>query len=300
MSAVVKNKCEYEAIQLIKEVASILGIPLEIDSEALQEGGLKEVWKFVGENSAQLSLILVVVTIVFSRYPPSNSELGDLQKQELTLSIEEKKLKIRKLKIELLKENALSNQSIDECAEIVNQQIKVTKHKSNYYENLIPYGKVEQIGFGRLDEFSRPVEDEIFVQRKDFHKYVLIDNDLSTEVDESAILHIVSPVLEKGRYKWRGVYQNEVISFSMKDSLFKESVFRKEITFQNGTFIEAVLEKNRKINNFGEIEISGYAVTTVLSISDGNDIIVEPKQARGYKSKKQQDANQLMLFCERN
>lgn len=296
MNAFTKNKCEYEALQIIKEVSSIFGITIDIDAEALKEGGLKDIWKFVGKNSNQISIILVIVTILFSRVPPSNKELEDLKKQEITLSIEEKKLKIAKLKRELLKDNTkIPHDEVEEGIKIVNQQIKITKHKSNYYETLLKCQKVTNVGVSTLNNKNNIIGEEKIIERKDFHKYVLIDNELPTEVEEDAIIQIVSPVIEKGNYKWRGIYQNEPISYYMKDSEFKSSVLRKEVIFQSGTFIEVELEKKRRINTLGEIEIYSYSVNTVIKISNDNESF-ETKQGKDYKAKKENDARQLLLF----
>jgi len=296
MNAFTKNKCEYEALQIIKEVACILGVTLDIDSEALLEGGLKDIWKIIGKNSNQISIILVLVTIIFSRIPPSNKELEDLQKQEITLSIEEKQLKIEKLKRELKKEiEYIPSEDIEECVKIMNHQVKITKHKSNYYETLLKYNKVKNIGISILNEKNNIIGDEKIIDRKDFHKYVLIDNDLPSEVDDNAIIQIVSPVLEKGDYKWKGIYLNEVISYSMKDAEFKKAVLRKEVTFQSGTFIEVELEKKRRINSMGEIEIQGYSVSTVIRISNSDETI-ETKQGAALKAKNENHRRQMLLF----
>jgi hypothetical protein len=69
MNALIRNKCEAEFLAVATEVSSILGIPLDIDSEALKEGGLKEVWKAVGENSAQIALVISSLALIWSIVP---------------------------------------------------------------------------------------------------------------------------------------------------------------------------------------------------------------------------------------
>ena len=93
MNALTRNKCEHELLQIINEVAYLLGVRVEIDVEALQEGGIREVWDFIGENSSQLTVLLLLLTFIVTCIPDSNKKLEGLQIKETELSIEEKKLK---------------------------------------------------------------------------------------------------------------------------------------------------------------------------------------------------------------
>ena len=81
----------------------------------------------------------------------------------------------------------------------------------------------------------------------------------------------------------------------MKDDLFKEQVLSKEISFQNGTTIIGVLEKHRKLDEAGNIIITGYSVTTVLKIFD-DDQVVETSQGREYTQAKNYSDSQNELF----
>lgn len=292
MDAIVRNKCEYELLGIFREVADRLDIKIDLESEALVEGGLKEVWNFIGKNSPQLTLVLFAATLILSRVPATNERLEQLKETELNLSIEEKKLNIEKLKKEIENTEKID---IDKLSEIVNDYLKIRKHKSNFYSHLMSYSKVSQISTKGLDENYEEIIPEKIVERKDFYKFILQTDELPAEIDEEAIIEIISPVLKSGNYKWKGLYDNEPISFYMKDKDFKTSIIRDGIKFKNGTIIECVIEKSRKIDNIGEIIISGYSVKTVMKKSDDSESFSTP-QGEKYKRIKKEKQRQYKLF----
>lgn len=291
MHALTRNKCEHELLNIISEVAQLLQVNVEIESEAYTEGGLKEIWSLVGKNNNQITIILVILTLLLSRFPTTNKELEKLEIEEKRLSIQEKRLNIEKLKYELKEiENKKTETPVEEVVDDLNSQIKILKHKSNFYTHLILYQKVTQIGATRLNDAYVPMEDERIVKRKDFDKFILKTDNLEPSIDENATIEIISPVLKKGNYKWKGMYEGESISFYMKDKEFKDSVIQGGIQFKNGTFIVCVLEKALKIDNIGEIIISGYAVTTVITKYDDIESIETIQGKRYFRNKKARES----------
>lgn len=102
MNAFSRNKAEAELLAVLKRSAELLDISLSLEAQALSEGGLKEIWKVIGENSLQINTLLVIVALLLTRVPaPSDSEQDALTKQLTKLSIDEKQLQIEKLKHEL-------------------------------------------------------------------------------------------------------------------------------------------------------------------------------------------------------
>jgi hypothetical protein len=298
MDAVVRNKCEYELLSLFREISTRLDIKIDLETEALGEGGIKEVWNFLGKNSSQLSVVLLATTLILSRVPTTNERLEQLKETELNLSIEEKKLNIEKLKKEI-QDSDSEKIDIERLLEIINDYLKIKKHKSNFYSHLMSYNKVSQIITKGLDENYQEIIPEKIVKRKDFYKFILQTDELPVEIDEDAIIEIISPVLKTGNYKWKGLYDNEPIPFYMKDKDFKNSIIRDGIKFKNGTIIECVLEKSRKIDNMGEIIISGYSVNTVVKKSDDSESFVTP-QGEKYKKIKKEKKRQYKLFKDQN
>lgn len=297
MNAVIRNKCEFELLHLMNEIADIFDVHVIIETEAYGEGGLKEIWSFVGKNSNQITIVLLILTLALSRLPvESEDPLEPLKKEEIQLSIEEKKLKIQKLKQELKQEASVDiEEVIDEVIDELNSHIKILKHKSNFYNNLVHYEKITKISAAMLDDNYRKIEKEKTVLRKDFNKFILKTDVLKPEVDDEAVVEIVAPVLKSGNYKWKGIYNKESISFYLKDKDFKTSVLKGGVHFKHGTFIKCVVEMDRKVSSIGEIIISGHSVTTVISKYDDVESIDTP-QGKQYLRNKKAKKNQLTVF----
>jgi len=294
MDAFTRNICEREILSIIKKASNILEVDLTIEIEAHHEGGLKDVVKFIGVNAVAITLAIQVVQVVMAVVPKSDSEYEDLKKEYTQLSIEEKKLQIEKLRKEAGEVN-LNKGIIHRGAIDVESNIDILHHRSKFYEKLSTYEKVLNVGFSGLDSNNRPVVKERAVDRNGFKGFVLLTDDLPVEIDENAEIDIISPVLKKGRYKWKGIYKGEPINFYMHDGEFKNSVLREGVEFKSGTTIECVLQITRKIDSLGEISITGYTVTTVLK-KIYNENVLETKQGKYYLASKKAAKDQGKLF----
>lgn len=290
MDAIVRNKCEAEALAVFIEASKILGIPFSIESSARLEGGIREIWDFIGKNNNQLTLLLAVVVLLFSRIPVSDPEMDPLNKEVAKLTIEEKKLTIEKLKRESLAEKQ-SSSTVYECVSILESNIKIAVRRSNFYRVLGDYEKVTGLAVTRL----APESPEYYVDKSEFSKFVLATNKLPVEVVEYAVIEIVAPVLKEGNYQWKGIYNGEPISFAMNDSDFKKAVLNRKVTFQHGTTITVVLNIHRKFDEVGDVTITGFSVSTVVSIADGV-LETETVQGKRYKENKWFSESQGNLF----
>lgn len=289
MDAVIRNKCEHEFLEIVKHVSTLFNVEFEIESEAYTEGGLREWWSLTIKKNPTLAAILIGVLInVLSNYITTDRELNELQKQELRLSIE-------KLKQDL-EENKEKTPTIhiENATFIINNDIKVQKHKSNFYKNLDGYRKVIKIETTALSEENKPIDEPVPVERPDFAKFILTSDEMPSELDDLAVIEIVSPVLTNTNYKWKGIYKGEPIDFSMKDKEFKDSVISDKETFKNGTYIECVLEISRKVSDFGEVKNSGYSVLTVIKKDDGISQVIT-KQGKRYLDEQDAKKRQLSL-----
>ncbi|HEY9100994.1 hypothetical protein [Chitinimonas sp.] len=269
MDALIRNRCEAEALAAFLEIAKSLGITVSIETSAYTEGGLREIWDFIGKNNNQLTLLLAIVVLIFSRVPVapvSDAQMDNLNKEIAKLTLEEKRLAIEKLKQEL-KENNVSKETLNTGAAAIQENVKIAVRRSNFYKNLVEYGKVTGVGISPVIE--RDIEN--YVDKSEFHKFVLSTNNLPVEIVEPATIEIVAPVLKEGNYQWKGIYQGELISFSMADDEFKFSVLARQVSFQHGSVIECVLKINRRFDAVGDIVITGYSVSVVLSVSDGEN-----------------------------
>lgn len=294
MDAGVRNKCEAEALALFKEIAATLDIQVIIESVAHQEGGLKEIWKFIGKNNNQLTFLVAIIVLIFSRIPTSDPEQDRLTKELTRLSIEEKTLAIEKLKKEL-DSNEVNYEVLDSASTAIDENFRVAVRKSNFYKNLVNCRKVSGVGFSSLDKDSNPIDHEKYVPRPDFRKFILLSDTLPIEVVEGAKVEIVSPVLREGNYHWKGIYEGVSISFIMSDEEFKNSVLREEVTFQHGSFIECVLNVHKKFNEVGDVVITGYSVGTVIKKTDGRNEL-ETIQGKRYLARREMIKRQMNLF----
>lgn len=295
MDAFIRNRCEYELLQIYNELQRELEIDVKLETEAFEIGGLTELWTFLSENAVQIALILTGISQVLSRIPLRKTKLD---KKDFQLSIEERKLNIEVLKKELKEKNSKSSSIIIENLNlIIDTNPKILKHLSNYYKQLYNYPKVKKISTTKLKKNRMRAEEPMIVQRTDFDKFIIESDDLEPIVDENAIIEIISPVLKKGKYKWKGIYGKAqgAIDFFMKDKDFKQSVIAEGVEFKNGTFIDCVIEVSRKINEVGEIFNSSYSVLTVLKKHYEN-VVFETPQGKKYRQEKEAERNQLKLF----
>lgn len=284
IDAVLRNRCEAELLAIFQEVALALGVPCEIEAQALTEGGLREIWKWIGENATQLDVVLAVVAILVALVPSIyESEEETLSKELTELSIEEKKLKIENLRKELREAGPQSEGAIrGNAVQLLRRDPKIMVRRSNFYKQLLDRENVEFIGFTPLNSSLLPAEPERRVPHSDFRRFVLTSHSIKPISIEDAKIEIVSPVLREGNFKWKGIYDGQIIGFTMQDSAFQSLVLREEVTFQHGTFLECVLNIHRKLDEVGEVEITGYIVTTVIRKYDDRQAFETP-QGRAYK-----------------
>lgn len=289
MDAIIRNDCESELLAIVNEITSLLEIDINIETEAYAEGGLNELWSLVSENKYVVGIITGILINTLSKYLTKDREYSELQKQELRLNIEKIKKELKESKGEKPDIN------LEDSATAFNGIIKIIKHKSNFYKNLNEYPKVTKVTTVLLSHDNHPINDPIIIERKDFEKFILKTNELPPVRDENATIEIISPVLKKENYKWKGIYNREVVSFSMKDIEFKHDVINSDIQFKNGICIDCVLEYSREISGLGEIQNSGYTVLTVLR-QHNEGITTETPQGKRYKTKIEMEKWQLPLF----
>lgn len=294
MNAIVRNDCERELLLIFKEIVCSLEIEVSIESEAFITGGLKEKWKFIGKNSAQITLFVAVLTLFISRIPVENRELVKLQIENLKLDNELKINELKKIKSEVKTNEDITDEVVERTLKVFEKDYKLIWHKSNYYKKLRYCPKITKLTTQKLDENDNPIEKEKPVSRDDFVRFILRSDDFPASIDEEALIDIISPVLKKGNFSWKGFYMGEIINFEMKDKDFKTSVLNKEVEFINGTAIKCVLQQNRKIDETGLIKIINRRVLTVFEIST-KDSTISTMQGKQHKQNIQASKDQLKL-----
>lgn len=296
IDALLRNKCEGELLALIHEVAKTLGAGININSRLPDEGGFKDVWRILGENHKELQAVAAIAAIVGILIAVVPTEGDRLHRLDTELSIEERKLQIQKLKKELSGKK-VSEESIEDVAGVLAENLKVITRRSNLYKSLLITPDVTKIGLGKIDDKGRLTSPEKIVERTQFPRFILKTNELKPEVDDEAVIEIISPVLKEGRYHWKGIYRDEPISFAMTDSDFKVSVLNELVSFKHGSTIVCILNINRKLDEVGEVVITSYSVSTVIQKNDGA-LEEEFPQGRRYRFVKKQNNSQGSLFEE--
>jgi len=290
IDAVTRNKCEAEILAIICEVALLLDVNTKLISEIPLEGGFRDIWKAIGDNSPQLQVVLMAVGLITTFYFTFDPE-GDSRSKELEL------LQIQELKIKL--KGMKSSIDAEEIAQIavkkIAKNLKITKRKSNFYTYLNNDPKIQSISINTINNKNLPITQEQKIDRRTFKEYILNTNKLRAEEDDNAQIELISPVLKDGNYKWKGIYKDQIISFNMYDQKFKESIFIDGLNFHAGTSIICLLRINREIDEVGEIKIKGYSVTTVIEVLDGESPHETP-QGKTHRHAKSMYDKQSDLF----
>lgn len=171
----------------------------------------------------------------------------------------------------------------------------VITRRSNFYKQLIDYERVTAVGFRWIAD-DRSTSEETTVERSRFGEFIIRIDTLEPEVSV-ALIEIVSPVITEGDMKWKGRRNGETISFAMGDGVFKKQVFQGAVSFQHGDSIRCVLESERKLDEVGNVKVTGYRVKTVLDKIDGSGEVHETLQGRKKRfADKQPSDGQSDLF----
>ena len=305
MNAIVFNRCEYEFLGIVKELAAKLKIDIEIETEPLENGGLRswlkikstqgaEVAGITSKQALKIAFITYLCTEVLLTPLTTTIQLATTHAIERFFEAPEiRELKKKKEKAELEYDIAKIEIETKQLCGTVDENL-IKKKKSNYYEAINSYKKVENVSVSIADNRKQIIKEQK-ISRDAFSEYILSSDDLDPEPNESAVIEIVSPVLKKGKYKWVGIYNGEVIQFSMKSNEFKTLVQTGRIEFKNGSSIICNLITNKKINSEGEVKITGYDVTMVEKYFE-NDKPIETPEGKRNRQKKEAEKQQMKLF----
>lgn len=297
MDANILNKCDHEILSIIKEVADTFFAEIAVETEPIAEGGIRK-WLKIASKTEKINapittafltaLILAVLVTPVGKISEKliekifeDTEMSNLQKEKL------------KNEIRILKKYQIDEQQ--DSLNNINYNILIKKRKSNFYELLDNYPKVVKVSFSTLDSVEKIKAIEKFVQKEDFGQFVLVTDELQTIVRENAIIEIVAPVLKKGKYKWIGHYNGDIIHFNMKSEEFRRLVQDGKVEFKNGSSINCSLEIRRKISGEGVELITGYDVIRVDYYFQ-NSKPVETKEGKTHRQVKEAQSAQLNFF----
>jgi hypothetical protein len=273
IDSILRNECEKEIIYIFKEISETLGLQLELETLPTEEGGFKETWRFLGKNSAQISLIVAIAAIVISRFPAENKELTTLQIENLKLDNELKRKELERLNLEFLQDDDEINQeTVIDSVELVNKNYKVSWRKSNLYKKLNSYQKVDYIDVVRFQD-EKPIGTVRKVPKNEFSKFILRSDEIPKLQLENAKIDVISPAIKRGKFRWKGFYENNIINFLVNDFDFSNKVINGQIHFSNRYSIEVDMTQERKINQDGNIIVTNSVVSKVNASIEGENRI---------------------------
>lgn len=297
MDANVQNKCEYEILGILKEIANTFGTEIIIETEPLGDGGLKRWLKVISKEENKKGTITSVIiaslltTIIVTPLATTVSKVAEKIIEEIFEDKETKQLQDEKLKLEIQK----LKQDIEINKQKLPESSIIKKKRSNFYETLEKYQKVEKVSFVLEDNNHNELTSQKVVERINFKEFVLVNDELDPYEIDDAVIEIISPVLKKGKYKWFGIYNGNSIPFVMKSKEFKDLVQSGKIQFKNGTSINCHLIIKRKIDNEGIEKTIAYDVERVNNYFE-NDKPIETIEGKRYRQKREADTNQMKLF----
>lgn len=282
--AVVRNECEKELLNIFYDVAKTLDLKLLVQSEPSKEGGFIEFWKFLGENSNQVTLIVSSIAIILSRKPVENKKLTQLQIENLELENELKRNELKDLHLKSLNEFDIDEKLIIKIVDLLSLNYKIIWRRSNFYKKISLYKRISKFSSHRFIE-DVPVGSDRAILRRDFHNFVLLSDELPESEVREAKIDLISPVLKSGNFLWKGFLNNEIISFEMQDSSFKSMVQHGEMILNNKVLINGLIIQNRKIDENGQIKITKTKVKMVIDYSI-NGVNYITKEGQNYLDNK--------------
>lgn len=294
MDAFIQNKCEYEFLAILKEITSKLKIDTIVITEPLVEGGLIRYFKIIAKNEKKSAVIItaliisLLTTLITTPLTASLSKLSELLIEKIFEDSELKELEKEKLKLEIKK---LRQETDINIQQLENNNI-VKKRRSNFYKTLDGYSKVEKISISVSDENNIPISKEYIVPKNKFKDFILLSNDLEPIQLEEQIIEIVSPDLKGGKYKWKGIYNNEIIAFSMKSKEFNKQIKQGKIEFKNGSSIKCDIDIEKMLDDEGNEKIKNIIVVRVLEYFENDKPIETPE---GKRKRQQKEAEKNIL-----
>ncbi len=295
MDALVHNKCERELLELTKAVAKLCAANIKMETEPSGKGGLKNWLTITAKSSkktpaAKIALVnTVVASYVAMTSHTSIRVLGDALLDKLFADKELNEAQCEQLQ----KEISTLKVEFANLLPLLDQNVVVKKRKSNFYDLLRKYQKVKSVSITLTDETKKPVTEEQSVAREGFKAFIVSSNFVAPQLVENAQIEIISPVLMKGKHKWRGIYKDESISFVMKSDDFMTMVQSGKVEFKSGSTISCTLQIDKKVNGVGVERIIGYTILSVDSYSENGKTIETPEVKQKHKqaavSKRQLD-----------
>jgi hypothetical protein len=290
MDALVHNKCERELLEITRAVAKLCRLSMVMETEPSAKGGLKS-WLTITAKSRKtlpstVALVNLLVASSITATPQTSVEAALhalLDQLLLDRATDESFAELRLQAIAQLKKGAAN------LLPLLDQHSVVKKRRSNFYDLLRKYQKVKSVSVALTDDARKAIVEEQMVTRDTFKSFLAV----APHVVDRAQIEIISPVLVKGKHKWRGMYQHEPISFVMQSDDFMALVQSGKVEFKSGSSITCALQIEKKITSTGVERIIGYTILSVSSYAENGKTTETPtpeaKPKQPVVSKRQLD-----------
>lgn len=281
MDALIKAKADLELLAALKELADLFQVQLQIETQALKRGSVVEVLSFVSEfkNAAALIALFGLIFTIYSYR--DGREARELDKTSKQLSNQEKELQIQKLRHDLKQLEQpvqLQHNTVKLAERILDTSPKVLARRTQYFKTMMQQGDLRKIGFSAMTQHD-PHAVEYVIDRENFHHMLVLPQKPLAELHANVIIEVIAPVLKPQRSaKWRGVYDQHEIYFTVTDRKFNQKVYSGQIVFSNGTRLRCNLEVRKRMDETGQESIFSYVVTDVYE--DDIELDIQPLQAK--------------------
>ena len=285
MDAYTRNACEKEFLNFIKYISQELHLAVSVTTEAKEQGSLVDLYNILIDNVEIVAWASLFISIFGYLFPKKTKQ----EKIALDLDL------IRKVD-ELRKEDLPIPEDAEKHLARLLASHKIKKQKSNFFKYLTMEKKVKSLEVAGRNKETKERKVLFHIDRKDFGDYLLLSDDLEPVIDNNAVIEVISPVLKRGKYMWRGIYrkENQVREFIMLDKEFKNTVIDDGVTFQNGTELICEVEICRKLDENGDVFNSRYKINKVYNHRIG-EIITEMPSGKRRRINKDLE-NQPTLF----
>lgn len=225
IDAITLNKSQHEIIALLQEIAKEFDEEILIEIEPYAEGGFKQIFKVLSKQEKKsatmigavvLSTITAILITPLTKIAEKTTEhiidkvfedkskvILDSKKDSLelrNLELKNKNLELQNKKLnEQLNRNQLNKEvsaKIISVSKKLENSISIKKRRSNFYEQLDNYEKIDKVSF-RLEDKNNEFISENFIEKQNFNRFILYSDIIEPQNINDAKIEIISPVLKK-------------------------------------------------------------------------------------------------------
>jgi len=282
MDAIVQNKCEEDFINILLEIARVFNTKIEIETEAISEGGLRRYYNIISKEEGRKAVITTAIitaiatSIIVTPITTSITKVIELAIENFFEDKNKKKQEEEKTRLEIEK----LKQEIKINSIRLNENLIIKGIKNDFYKKLEQYSKVEKLSLSLKDETNEDVIAERIIDKSQFKNYqdysrianlrnAIVYNsqinimdkliEIKDEEINDALIEIVSPDFSVNSDNWKGLFKGKLISFKIKSIEFNSLVQSGSIEFKKGTIINCsiiIKYKNRRTKIYEVLSVN--------------------------------------------